>query len=79
MSREARATQAVKMAAIKASQLLPASHLLLTLLLPCRCLPKGQLHTCTQATPSLLSSLNAFTNMYDLDFGIKQHVDDSCH
>lgn len=39
MLREARATQAVKVAAIKVSQM-PASHLLLTLLLPCHCFPE---------------------------------------
>lgn len=77
MLREARATQAVKVAAIKVSQM-PASHLLLTLLLPCHCFPEQQVDTAPKL-PQLLSSLNAFTNMYDLDLGMKQHVDESCY
>ena len=49
----------------------------LPLLQPCHCLPEQQV----DAAPKLfrlLSSLNAFTNMYDLLWNDGQHVDDSC-
>lgn len=73
MSWDARATQAVKMAAIKASQL-PASQLLHT---------NASALSLTSRTatftlhPSYPIHFNAFTNLHDLLFGTKQYVYDS--